>query len=200
MDNNSTLQVVVIRYSKDCSWVKSLKVNSVVVINKSIDNIPEQTMKIPNIGGMEATVFQYIYNNYENLYDYYAFLQDDPFDDCSDIIYRINSLKNKNQYFTQRYWKDSKKHSYVLEKYNFTNEFIKDSFKLLFNEEYTDEYIFYPPNSQYMVSKEKILQRPKEFYLKCYDYITRTEIIYSPEAHFFERFTEKIFGFKLEDD
>jgi len=88
---SNKLEVVVNHYQHDTSWVDRLFFN-VSVYNKNPNEHFLYELNLPNVGFDSIVYFTYIIDNYDNLPEYVAFLQDDPFFHCMDVIQIINNF------------------------------------------------------------------------------------------------------------
>jgi Protein of unknown function (DUF3431) len=70
------MQVVIARYNEDISWAKAY--DNVVVYNKG--GAINDAIELPNVGREGHTFYHHIVENYDQLADYTAFLQGNPFD------------------------------------------------------------------------------------------------------------------------
>lgn len=183
--------IVIARYNEDIEWSKQF--SNVLIYNKGdiIKDISNQIL-LPNVGRDGHTYFKYIYDNYDNLEVYTIFLQGNPFDHSSNIInnlYKyINNGFNKNFEFLCDLIIDCnltgcKYHSGLP---------LQDIYKKLFNRDIDNLAFKFGSGAQYIVSKEQILKRPRNFYLKI---VTMLEYNINPiEGYVIERFAELIFS------
>ena len=75
--------------NEDIEWT------NVVIYNKGTkleNNYNHEEIMLENVGREGHTYYKYICDNYDNLDDYTIFLQDNPFDHCSDIINLLKSI------------------------------------------------------------------------------------------------------------
>jgi ankyrin repeat protein len=87
-NTNLSLEVVVVRYDEDLSWIEQEFLNSsakIVIYNKGEDNLdylPKNytIINTPNVGWFGGTILLHIVNNYDNLADRTLFLQGFPYD------------------------------------------------------------------------------------------------------------------------
>jgi hypothetical protein len=86
------LTVVVNHYQHDTSWINRLHFN-VAAYNKNPNEHHLYELNLPNVGFDSIVYFTYIIDNYDNLPEYVAFLQDDPFFHCMDVIQIINNFE-----------------------------------------------------------------------------------------------------------
>jgi hypothetical protein len=85
--------LVVAKYNEDLSWLASVDTKwEKVIYNKG----PEDGyIKIPNVGREGETYLHYIIDNYDNLPDWVAFCQGNPFDHVSDFIEILNNFQDQ---------------------------------------------------------------------------------------------------------
>jgi hypothetical protein len=140
--------------------------------------------KYPNIGLNCRLLFTYIVENYENLFDITVFVHGDPRHHCENIISQLMTLADDIDFV------------------GFGNEYISDGnggpydkcpvaqlYKKLFNKEESPKEFKFFSGSCFAISKNNILQHPKEFYQNALD-LTLQECMY-PWA--FERLFTEIF-------
>lgn len=74
-------KIVISRYNEDVSWVKHLDFKY-TIYNKGEGDIPEPSIKLPNLGREAQTYLNFIINNYHTLENScgYCFLQGSPFE------------------------------------------------------------------------------------------------------------------------
>jgi hypothetical protein len=154
---NKDLEVVVARYNEDVDWVKNLNYG-VTVYNKHAEDNELFSKNLPNVGREGHTFFYHIVNNYDNLADYVAFVQGNPFDHCRNIINEINDFDFKKEF---------KPLGNVVEltmEHESINQQVESFSKL---NEFSITYpIYLVPGAQYIISKRLIRKNSKEFYQK----------------------------------
>ena len=193
-----TFCIVVARYNEDLEWTKQFL--NVIIYNKGtpLTNDFNQIL-LNNVGREGHTYYKHIYDNYDNLADYTIFLQGYPFDHSPNIIYNLNIITNLNKYINNADLRID---------FEFLSEYIHDcnltgyehdpslplieTYERLFDErkEYMD--FKFGAGAQFIVSKKKILQRPKEFYLKIVEMLDNH--ISPIEGYVIERFHKLIFN------
>ena len=191
-------------YDGDLSWVKYLNESKYIIYNKSNDKLGAyfNSKTINNFGYNLYSYLLYICDNYEKLPDTIVFCKDNVFKrhikeeifikllrnniftSLEDINYfEYNSLINilvsdqgfieinnswyKN-HFPRKYFSDFNKF------YNF-----------IFNNNSNPQYIKFSPGANYIVPKENILLRSKNFYANLIRFLDHSQL--SCEAHFLER-------------
>ena len=189
--------IVIARYNEDIEWSEQFL--NVVIYNKGCkleSNKMYNEVLLDNVGREGHTYYKYICDNYDNLEDYIVFLQGTPFDHSPNIIQNlwsiinnIDSLPLHNGFgFLSELLLccnlDGSCEPYVLP--------LVDTYKRLFDEEKNSMEFVFGQGAQFIVSKQKILERPREFYLKI---VKMLEYGISPiEGYVIERFHGVIFG------
>ena len=74
--------LIISRFNEDISWINNYTSNY-IIYNKG-ENLPEtyKQKMVPNFGGNQYDIFNYIYTNYNKLPNLIAFMQGNPFDHC----------------------------------------------------------------------------------------------------------------------
>ena len=89
------MKIIVARYNEDVSWTKQFP--NVLIYNKG-EKLNEEEgyneVMLNNVGRESHTYYKYIYDNYDNLDDYTAFLQGNPFDHSPNIVENLNNYIN----------------------------------------------------------------------------------------------------------
>jgi len=184
--------IVVARYNEDLEWTKIF--SNVIVYNKGNPLSDEFNEKyLNNVGREGHTYYKHIYDNYDNLADYTIFLQGNPFDHSPNIISNLNKYVNNTnlsidfEFLSER----------VLDcnltgcKYHYGLPLI-DTYEKIFGERNKNMAFKFGAGAQFIVSKKKILQRPKEFYLKIIEMLNKD--INPIEGFVIERFHKLIFN------
>ena len=184
--------IVVARYNENVEWTKNFV--NVVVYNKGnpmSDDIHHFVLN--NVGREGHTYYKHIYDNYDNLADYTIFLQANPFDHSPNIISILNNYVNNIDLSID---------------FDFLSECVLDcnlagchfhqglplieTYEKLFGERNENMDFLFGSGAQFIVSKKKILQRPKEFYLKIVEMLNKD--INPVEGYVIERFHKLIFS------
>jgi hypothetical protein len=87
-------EIVIAAYDKSLDWIKEINPEIKVTVYRKGEVLPlaENEIKItPNKGRCVHTFFNHIYLNYDNLSDYTFFAQDFPFDHWGNLLYILNS-------------------------------------------------------------------------------------------------------------
>lgn len=196
--------IVVARYNENIEWTKEFP--NVICYNKGVSLDTEyKEVLLENVGREGHTYYRYICDNYDNLEDYTIFLQGNPFDHRENIIHDIKKYMEQNDV--------NKLHlgfeiltDYILE-CNLTDCErqpglpLKEIYEKLFtggkefteNETFTVNTLFpFGAGAQFIVSKEQILKRPREFYLEIVKLLEYD--IHPVEGFVIERFHHLIFS------
>ena len=183
--------IVVARYNEDVSWTKPFK--NVIIYNKGTPLPYDFNQKyLINVGREGHTYYKHIYDNYDNLADYTIFLQGNPFDHSPNIISNLNKYINNTdlsidfEFLSERVLDcnlSGCRHHHGLPLINV--------YEKIFGERKTHMEFKFGAGAQFIVSKKKILQRPKEFYLKIVEMLENEK---NPtEGFVIERFHKLIF-------
>ena len=207
------MKIIVARYNEDITWTKLFSSN-VLIYNKGQRLDEPNVINLNNVGREGHTYFHHIYNNYDNLDDYLVFVQGKPFDHSPNIIKSLLNFqkqinknhKNLNQNQNQIGFR------YLSEKIIKANLFycphhpglpLEKTFKELFpeivlNENNIANHKFcFGSGAQFIVSKSRIKQRPREFYLKIVQMLEKEP---NPiEGFVIERFHALIFSANEEE-
>lgn len=164
------MNIIVAKYKEDISWISRFKNCTVIVYDKS----GEENMynSLPNIGRESHTYLTYIIENYNNLPNYICFLQGDP---EVHLTYGLEHIDN--MYFDD------------INFFPLCQEFDCDLNglpqhkdlqikELIFDRYFIDipEFITFVAGAQFIVSKQAILNRSKEFYELLLKDSLRTDI------------------------
>jgi hypothetical protein len=173
MQNKSImLSIVIARYRENLDWTKQLNSpRRLIVYNKGDRDINLQEniieINIDNVGREGHTYYKYICDNYDCLDDYTCFLQGNPFDHSPHIIETLNNLQNNEN---------------PKPEFQFLSEWIilcnldgcvyheglplRNVFTHLFGKDDSTYQFEFGAGGQFIVSRERIRARPKEFYEK----------------------------------
>ena len=181
-----SMKLVISRYKEDLGWEEPY---TNIVYNKGV-SLPD-TITLPNVGREGHTYIYHILSNYENLDDYTVFLQGNPFDHSRDlftILKEFEELQDKPEFFQLCHElltddEKGKPHHWVdIPVAHYYNEL----FKLPRTE------FIYGAGAQFIVSKERILSRPKSFYHMIMKNLETS--IDPPSVYCYERIWQHIFG------
>ena len=188
-------KVVVAKYKENVSWVKHFDPENVVIYDKSFKpntvavrkfTLPPYSVNyIPNVGREGETFLRYIVDNYDRLPDYVVFCQGNPFEHIATGAQNGPILKYLISNHIATRPKDTinlfcTSHVEPVDKYSGLR--MKEYFKLIFDLD-VSEYKF-AAGAQYIVPKERILDRPKELYQTLHRMICNSASIASSDfAH-----------------
>lgn len=175
------LTVVISKYMENIEWIFKLKYKS-IVYNKNCAENDLFYFNLPNVGREAHTFFTHIVENYNELSEYTAFLQGNPFDHCPEVVEEINNF-NFDMDFKPLGTIIYHTSDAVANIPNQINEFAK---KIGFDLVYPVPCI---RGAQYIASKKIIQQRPVEFYkkiLSCIDGENAPFDIYNVEKTLFQ--------------
>lgn len=186
------MKIVVSRYNEDITWTAEFG-KHVVLYNKG-DDVLDGSIRLPNVGREGHTYFHYICENYECLDHYTAFLQGNPFDHSPDICRQLKELLSDSDIVLDFSYFHTHRVSFNLLYgcYFHPGLPIGEVYRTLFHKEVVDRDISFCPGAQFIVSRERILKRPREFYQKIVDILSYHN---GPNEGFvIERFHPLIFG------
>jgi len=158
------ISLIVAKYTEDISWINTINnslINKIVVYNKFHKIEPY----LPNVGREGHTYLYHIINNYNNLSDYTIFCQGDPIFHCNNFLDLIHNKESYSkdimflcpQNYENIYGNFDKAHPTGLPMYYFFD--LLFNIKLSINEKLKVYY-----GAQFIVHKQNITNRPKEFY------------------------------------
>jgi hypothetical protein len=185
--------IVVARYNENIEWTKQF--TNVIIYNKG-DKLGEEYNEIMlnNVGREGHTYYKYICDNYYNLEDYTIFLQGNPFDHSKHIIYSVNKyINNKeiNIYF--EFLSDNIVYSSIdaEKKLYWQCKNIDETYEKVFGVKSNNNECIFGAGAHFIVSKNAILKKPKEFYENIVRILEYT--IDPLEGYDIERFHKYIF-------
>ena len=183
--------IVVARYNENLEWTKQF--SNVIIYNKGIPLTSDfNEILLNNVGREGHTYYKYIYDNYDNLADYTFFLQGNPFDHSPNIISNLNNyLNNKDLNIDFNFLSTNILNCNLCNCPHHKGLPLIESYEKLFNERKENMEFTFGQGAQFVVSKKKILQRPKEFYLKIIEMLDYD--INPIEGFVIERFHQFIF-------
>jgi len=191
---STNICIVVARYNENIEWTKQF--SNVFIYNKGdplIDDVSQ--IFLNNVGREGHSYYKHIYDNYDNLADYTIFLQGNPFDHSpniiSNLIYYINNKElNIDFEFLSECVLNCNLKGCVHHRKDEVLPLI-ETYEKIFGERKENMNFLFGAGALFIVSKKKILQRPKEFYLNIIK-ILETNI--TPiEVYVIERFHKLIF-------
>jgi len=159
------MELVVSRFNEDISWVKQF--NKCILYNKGEVLHESNEIQLPNVGREGHTYLHHIIQRYDSLSDYTCFLQGNPFDHTPTLIELLDNVE-KNIILGEQ-----PSFMYLCKVIHPCNLYgcrfhpglpITSLYKYIFNKEpFTEDFVF-GSGAQFIVSKERILSRPKSFY------------------------------------
>ena len=192
-----TKELVIARYQENLDWVRNIaSVDSVTVYNKHF-----KFNGLPNLGRESHAYLYHIINRYDTLSEYTIFSQGDPVFHDHDFIQKINNIdtliqstKKTGIYFFAAESTEPinglkrKEHPLGLPTYYFLD--------LLFGLKMNSVVsITYNCSAQFIVKKDNILARPKEFYEFLISFVSHEK---DPiEGYVFERIWKYILNAKI---
>jgi len=214
------LKIVVARYNESVAWTRSFP--NVVVYNKG-EPLPVEDhyteIRLDNVGREGHTYYQHIYDNYDNLDDYTAFLQGNPFDHIDNFTHVlwscVRSVERGDWTHDFKYFSDERVRYHLLYGCSFHPGLpLVDVYKQLFlspelaasvqprrpfSRHHLPEHVCnfdkifsFGPGAQFVVSKARILSRPRSFYRKIVDMLGKS--VRPEEGYVIERFHPLILG------
>ena len=187
-----TFCIVVARYNEKVEWTKYF--SNVIIYNKG-ENLTGDFNQIAlsNVGREGHTYYKHIYDNYDNLTDYIIFLQGNPFDHSPNIMYNLNKyVTNTNLSIDFEFLSEKIIHCNLSGCIHHPGYLpLIETYEKLFNIRKNFMDFQFGAGAQFIVSKRKILQRPKEFYLKIVKMLENN--INPIEGFVIERFHKLIF-------
>ena len=170
--NIKTYKIIVARYNENIEWTKNF--NNVIIYNKGnkLDNFTN-IIELDNVGREGHTYYKYIYDNYDSLPHYVIFLQGHPFNHSPNLYKNLNDIIDENN-FKYFEWLSEYIHKDNLNgNPNHPGLKIGEYYKKIFKINIQTDYVEFKSGAQFLVSKESILSRTKDFYLniiKTLDY------------------------------
>ena len=195
--SNEKIQIVIARFNENLHWTKDL--TNVLICNKGLpifnNTYGHQIINgLKNVGREGHTFYSYIYDNYDNLSEYTIFLQGNPFDHYPETLIKIKQLKTmdflpdfdffaiyiSNIYLAYNiFYPDLQCNLDFIKAYTHIFE-TKPSQQLLM------KHFSFGSGAQFIVSKDTILSRSREFYKRIIDLLSYNS---NPiEGHIIERF------------
>ena len=185
--------IIVARYNENVEWTK--KLTNVIIYNKGkkLDNNYNEVF-LNNVGREGHTYYKYICDNYENLAEYTIFLQGRPFDHSPNIISNLNKYINNKELNIDFEFLSEQIHYSSLDlecsKY-WQCKNIHKNWERIFGVSNDNKECIFGAGAQFIVSKKKILNHPKEFYENIVNLLSYSS---DPiEGHNIERFHMYIF-------
>jgi dTDP-4-dehydrorhamnose reductase len=174
------MDIIISKYKKNIKWSEQFKdKHRVFIYDKSDED--NSHIKLPNIGREPHTFLHHIIKHYDDLSDFSCFLQDNPFDHMSDRNVNKNKIL-KDFSFIDDF--DKNLDFYPIGNHTVTWDLNGPDFPWLeIKKLFFDKYLIKSPNNvqfvsgcQFIVKKEAIRLRTKDFYIKLIKEFDRTDI------------------------
>jgi hypothetical protein len=188
---NSNINIVVARYNENLEWTKQF--SNVIVYNKGLELKEEYNqIMLNNVGREGHSYYKYIYDNYDNLNKYTIFLQGNPFDHSPNIIQNIYKYFNTELNIDFEFLSETILYCNINGCYGGHGP-MREVYEKIFDDKKRDYMELFPfgAGAQFIVSKEQILKRSKEFYLKIVNLLNNE--IHPMEGFVIERYHKLIF-------
>lgn len=187
------IDIIVARYNENLEWTKVF--SNVIIYNKgeALENNYNQVF-LNNVGREGHTYYKHICNNYDNLNEYTVFLQGNPFDHSPNIITNLhNYITNKTLNIDFEFLSESILDCNLSGCIHHEGIPLIETYEKIFGIKKNSMNFQFGAGAQFIVSRKKILQRPKEFYEKIVKMLeTNSDPI---EGYVIERFHKLIFQF-----
>ena len=183
--------VVVARYNENMEWTKQF--SNVIIYNKGSQlECDYNQVLLNNVGREGHTYYKHICDNYDTLDDYTIFLQGNPFDHSPNIIDKLNEyIIDKELYFDFVSLCENFFYCNLNGCPNHPGLPLIEVYEKLFNERRENMEFIFGAGAQFIVSKQCILKRPREFYSKIVEMLQND--INPIEGFVIERFHHFIF-------
>jgi hypothetical protein len=192
------MKIIIARYNENIDWSKQF--DNVIIYNKGhVLNLFNE-ININNVGREGHTYYKYLYENYDSLDDYTMFLQGNPFDHTFEIITKIKNIRQQilsNTYNEKLHFLSDKIFNCSINGcIHHKGLPLIETYFNLFNCQPDKNLMFlFGAGAQFIVSKEQIHKRPRDFYLKIVNIL---EYSINPiEGFVIERFHGLIFNDKI---
>lgn len=169
-DPKKDVEIVISRYNEDLSWVEPY-LDRCTIYNKGEDDIPYPSIKLPNIGREQHTLFHHIYNTYDTLPGYLIFLQGNPFNHFHNRILKYidriidpnlrSTVKSSDPDFMSfTNWL----HTIDIREENDDEVNLYDMYTEIFGAEPSFNKYEFAPCGQFCIRRRRIRKRTKTFY------------------------------------
>jgi len=162
-----SINIIVARYNENVKWTKQFP--NVIIYNKGVElNDDYNELFLNNVGKEGHTYYTYICDNYDNLPEYTIFLQGNPFDHSPNIISNLNKyINNKELDIDFEFLSEALIVNTVSDNHRIFGKCmdIYNTWNRIFNEVVSgDKELRFGCGAQFIVSKNTILKKPREFY------------------------------------
>jgi hypothetical protein len=186
--------VIVCRYYENVDWATQLP--NVLVCNKGekLDEAKFNQVFYKNVGREGNTIYKYICDNYDNLENYTIFLQGNPFDHSPNVIQKIHNYFDNEENLNIDF-------EYISEWIITCNITgcrhhpglnLKVVYQKIFNDFADSREFVFGAGAQFIVSREQIRKRPREFYMNIVEILGKE--VNPIEGYSVERFHKMIFS------
>jgi len=195
MSTAPRVEILLARYRESVDWARGLP--NVTVYNKgeALDNGMREVM-LANVGREGHTYYRFICDRYDDLPDYLICLQANPFDHSPDVMHILGVLLTAAR-SDRVQLPDFKQISQSILPCNLAGCRFAPNVPLIgpYERVFGERRIFMPfvfgAGAQFIVSKRRILQRPRAFYQNIVDMLSYS--VDPIEGHAIERFHGLIF-------
>jgi hypothetical protein len=159
-------QIVIAQYKENVKWAYAYDI-PVLIYTKD--------RHVKNVGRESYTYLQHIINNYDKLADYTFFLQGNPFEhvDKKMLEKYINQKRMPNKMILLGKQAGSCGINGSPQKCLHVKEFEKEMIKILFDLQWDYKEFYFTFGANFIVPKNKILQRPKSFYVNLCKFVDK---------------------------
>lgn len=176
--------IVVSRFDENIEWTKQYE--NVLIFNKGLEDIiGDNVIKLENVGKENHTYYKYIYDNYDDLPDFIIFLKSEI-----EIKFLINNITINNYNVDFKTFSDMNINCNLNGCKYHSGLPLREVYNYLFEKDLTDDFAF-SPGSQFLVSKSRILNKSRDFYLRIVNLLNKE--VNPIEYYVIERFHELIF-------
>lgn len=209
MCNKPKAFFVVSEWNNDISWIEEYTDDYVVYDKSNTLEKTDKIIKCENVGHNLHDIFHFIYNNYENLPEYVAFLEGNPWDHCNRekfnrIIYNewftpLESYEHYADYHAAIKASDAgfqeinnnwyiishpRRSESIFQSYN-------EALNYVFKNPYHPQFVRFAPGAMYIVERKHLLHYPKNFWKNLLSMVSKHSN--QTEAYIFERMLWTIF-------
>ena len=201
-------------YNGDLDWVEYLQPKNYLIYNKSNAFLSQNlnNIRIKNVGYNIYSYLKFIIDNYNNLPETIVFCKDNIFKRHININTFLSLIKENT--FTSLE-ENNKKRSFPISiqlsdngfneinsswyKFEYSRKYFANYdvfYKFIFKNDCIPYFLRYAPGANYIVPKNNILKRDRNFYKNLLKFISHSQ--YSCESHFIERSLYLIWNSNIE--